>query len=141
MDDARKSFLVFMEERKKAGSAYVNGDAGPVLSLTTAADPSSFYGPGGGHIEGASKVRSSHEDGAKAFADGSWTELEVLHADASGDLAYWTGLQHAKVHFKGRDGEVPMKLRITELFRREGGAWKMIHRHADPMGDEQKKPG
>jgi len=57
--------------------------------------------------------------------------LEVLQMDASGDLAFWTGFQHATVHFGDRDQPVPMRIRVTEVFRRENGKWKLIHRHAD----------
>lgn len=37
----------------------------------------------------------------------------------------------AEVKMNGDDKLIPMKLRITELFRLREGAWKLIHRHAD----------
>ena len=48
-------------------------------------------------------------------------------------LAYWTGVQT----FEGTVGDKPtkMSIRITELFRREEGQWRLFHRHADPSGD------
>ena len=70
---------------------------------------------------------------AGAFAEGGETTLEILHSDSTGDLAYWTGLQHAKARLTGHDEPVEMHLRITELFRHEDGAWRLIHRHADPL--------
>ncbi|WP_409527241.1 nuclear transport factor 2 family protein [Rhizobium sp. P28RR-XV] len=33
----------------------------------------------------------------------------------------------------GQDGEIPMSLRVTEVFRREEGEWKLVHRHADML--------
>ena len=56
--------------------------------------------------------------------------LEHLAIAASGDLAYTAGLERSHVSVDGgprRD----MTLRVTHLYRRTGGAWKLLHRHAD----------
>jgi len=40
---------------------------------------------------------------------------------------------------RGRTDGVPFNLRVTEVFRREGDDWKLVHRHADPLIAEAKE--
>ena len=128
-------FDAFLAIRRQAAQAYVNGKAGPLDQMVATACPASFFPPRGGREEGAYRVADVYARDAGFFVEGGETTLEILHSDADGDLAYWTGLQHAKVRLVGHDEPVEMHLRITELFRHEDGAWKLIHRHADPLAE------
>lgn len=134
-----QSFEDFMEQRRRVAAAFVSGDSEPLREISTSADPATFFGPGGGVEQGAAHVLAGNETAARQFQRGGTTELEVLHSAADGDLAYWTGRQHATVRVEGHAEPMSMSLRVTEVFRRERGAWKLIHRHADPLAETKSK--
>lgn len=134
MGDTR-DFDQFLLKRTHAAEAYVNGDPGPLSAIAAASSDATFFGPGGGAVHGASAVLSRYQSDAPMFEQGSTTRLEILHAAASGDVAYWVGYQHAMAHLRGKSAPVPMKLRVTEVFRREDGEWKLVHRHADALAE------
>lgn len=140
MSDGNQSFERFMEQREAAAGAYVSGDAGPLGALSTRALNATFFGPGGGAVQGADEVSARYAKDAGHFAPGSESRFEILDMGASGEVGYWVGWQRAKVNVKGKDEPVPMSLRVTEVFRREGDAWKLVHRHADMLAEEQKGP-
>ncbi len=50
-----------------------------------------------------------------------------------GDLAYTVWIERGQVRVAGRDDYAPLVIRVTHIFRRENGAWKLIHRHGDPL--------
>ena len=47
------------------------------------------------------------------------------------DLALTVELEHYGHRVDGEDKE--MTLRATQVYRREGGEWKIVHRHGDVL--------
>ena len=80
-------------------------------------------------------MNAANAKGAQSIEAGSDSHFEIQQMSADANLAFWAGIQRSMVKVKGKDKAVPMDLRVTEVFRREDGAWKLIHRHADPLKD------
>jgi ketosteroid isomerase-like protein len=132
-------FAAFMKRREEAAAAYVCGDPSPLDAIVPGDGAATFFHPKGPFVVGAAEVRARYDHDAASFEAGGTTHFEALQSGASGDLAFWTGFQVAEVRMRGRDALVPMKLRVTEVFRRtETSGWKLVHRHADPAVQEKR---
>ena len=134
MNQDTRDFEQFMKQREQAAGAFVSGDIGPLSAIAAHTSRASFFGPRGGFEQGAEHVLEVYERDCAHFAAGE-SRFEILHMAAGDSVAYWTGLQHATTRFKGSDKTVPMRLRVTEIFRREGREWKLVHRHADMLAE------
>lgn len=119
--------------RTAAAIGYASGDATQVVAMSPARGAATFLGPGGGIVSGAPKVNRTNLAGAKHFAPGGRSRFQIIHAAAADGIGFWTGLQHAQVKIPGKPGKTAMTLRVTEVFRKEQRAWKLIHRHADML--------
>lgn len=125
------TFDEFMHARQAASNDYIRGDATALRDQLTLHDPASFLPPGGAVIDGVDAVTQAQVDGAASFGPRSTGRFDVVNSGVSGELAFWTGRQVATMDIKGHDQPVEMVLRTTEVFRREDGQWKLVHRHAD----------
>jgi len=121
--------------------AFVTGDIDPLDRISTHASPATLFGPKGDCVEGAAKVNAANASAAKHFSSGSKSAFEVLQVAAGDGVAYWAGIQRSIVQMQGKKEAIPMDLRVTEVFHREEGGWKLVHRHADPLKEEFREAG
>jgi ketosteroid isomerase-like protein len=127
------SFEDFLLERERASTAFVEGDPAPLLALSVITDPATIYPPNGTVVEGAVAVNAGNTAGSSAFTRGASNHFEILHSGTDGDLAYLTGIQRSTVVLKDTHDQIKMDLRLTELYRRIDGEWRLFHRHADTL--------
>lgn len=125
------TFDRFLKTREAAATAYTRGSGDEVAALSTVTEPATFFGPEGGVMRGAATIAGAYRASASKFGSRGMSELNVMQMAEGGDIAYWAGVQNATLEMNGK--LVPMSLRVTELFRREGGEWKLVHRHADAL--------
>jgi len=124
-------FLVDVLPRlKQVETALHNGDAGPRTALWSHDDPVTLFGA---RLMGTgwTQIGQAFEQLASRFSNGSF-DVEIIAAGASGDLAYIVGIERSMASVGGAAAEA-YELRVTEVFRREDGEWKVVHRHADPL--------
>lgn len=133
---ADSDFTTFLRERETASTAFVNGNAAALEALSTRQSPATVFSPKGDVVQGAEEVIAAGGRAAAAFGEAVSNAFEIVHRHSSGELGYWVGLQRSLVRVKGSDEAVPFNLRVTEIFRREEGGWKLIHRHADRLAGQ-----
>ena len=67
---------------------------------------------------------------ASTFSNFRSYDMEILAADARGDLAYTVAIERQVSSINNRPVELHT-LRVTQIYRREDGDWKVVHRHGD----------
>lgn len=67
---------------------------------------------------------------ASRFSNVSDFRFEVEMVEVSVDMAYTLGFERFNGSIAGRPVE-PVTVRVTHIYRREDGEWKIVHRHGD----------
>jgi len=106
----------------------VNGDTRPMTEAWSHGGHVTAMHPIGGRMVGWDEVRKSFEDVARIASDGRVT-LEEQAIQVAGDLAYEVGVERGQATFAGK--RIPIDIRVTNIYRRESGTWKVAHHHTD----------
>lgn len=120
------------ERTALAASAIVQGDMRTYLSLIHHAEDYTLMAPFGGPVthgfDGSEESVAAME---RFFAAGE-VQVELVQSYASGDLVVLVMVEHQHAAVGGLPDQ-DWSLRVTLVFRRDDGDWKLVHRHADPL--------
>jgi ketosteroid isomerase-like protein len=123
----------------KAEEEIHNGNVEPRLEMWTTRDPVTVFGAGVPLKSGSDEVTRAFRWVASRFSNCTAYRFELIAAGVSGDLAYTVGFEHSTRSVLGGPLE-SATLRVTHVYRRENGEWKIVHRHADIPPIDQSPP-
>ena len=120
--------------------SYVRGDPGPAMSFFSERDDVTLANPLGPPLRGPTAVMDGGRRSSDSFKEGGelrfadvLTTFEEVSRYAASDLGYVVQIERHEGRLADRDNPIVIALRVTLIFRREDGAWKIVHRHADPI--------
>ena len=70
---------------------------------------------------------------AANYRDGEATGFERIAEYATETIGYIIEIERYRSKVGGSENLTPLALRVTTIFRREDGAWRIVLRHADPI--------
>ena len=105
-----------------------NGDASSMPDIWSHSTTVTTLHPIGGREVGWDEVKGPWDQVAQLSAGGQ-VNLNDQLIQVSGDMAYEVGLEQGQFTMAGE--QVAIDQRVTNIYRRENGAWKIVHHHSD----------
>ncbi|MGE0151723.1 MAG: nuclear transport factor 2 family protein [Reyranellaceae bacterium] len=122
-----------LEKLHAAMAKVANGDVSAIKALYSHSDDAtSFYG-WGGYEKGWEAVSQRWDWAARQFQGGRVTH-ETISRFVKPQMFYVTQIEtFSNQRVAGVDGETGWSNRVTHVFARENGEWRLIHRHANRL--------
>jgi ketosteroid isomerase-like protein len=131
---ARSEFAAFLEQYHRGVAAFVRGD--PELQKTqwSRRDDVTLANPLGPPVRGWDQVEAALDRAAAQLRThpSAVRGVEPISQVVTADLAYTVEIERDRMQL-GSGEQASVALRVTTVFRREAGVWRIVHRHADTV--------
>lgn len=121
-----------IQRMRSATAEFMQGKPEAWKAMCSQRADATLFGGWGGHERGWEQLGPRYDWAAARYAGGEVT-FEEFARFATADLAHTVHLERSQARLVGVDESVPVALRVTHVYRREEGGWKLLHRHADPL--------
>ena len=122
-----------IEQSHAALAAILKGDPSVYKALYSDRDDVTLGNPFGPYAHGRRKVEETLDRAASNYRSGESTGIELVAKYVSNDLACIVEVERGRSKVGGAKELASVAVRVTSVFRFERGAWKLVHRHADPI--------
>jgi len=110
-------------------NSVLNGDLRPMMEVWSHGSDVSVMHPFGDRALGWEEVRPSWEQATQAFSDGQAALDDLVVVPIADDAAYTLGTEPGQAKLGGESVRIDWS--VTNIYRREGGGWKVVHHHTD----------
>lgn len=122
-------FEAALDRTAAALAAMGAGDPKPYRECWARFDGVTLFGAFGTIEHGHADVMATLDWVASRFSDGTLVpEYEIVQVDA--DTAYTVGFERGTLRVDGAD-PAELTIRVTHVYRRIDGDWRIVHRHGD----------
>ena len=123
----------FSHEYEQGMDEFMRGNCERVKPLFSRGDDVTLGNPFGPFAKGWDQVVEAMERAARNYRDGHAIGFDRIATYVSAELACLVEVERlsAKVGMQSEVSE--LALRVTTIVRLEQGAWRIVHRHADPI--------
>ena len=115
-----------------------NGRPATFKALWSHRDDVTLSGGFGGPIEKGWDAVSRRLDWVGTQFSNGTNRIERIVSNEAGDLGYVVQAEHLRFRVPGQSSESTRDYRVTMIFRREDGQWRLIHRQADSQNVKQQ---
>ncbi len=105
-----------------------NGDASSMADIWSHSESVTTMHPIGGRQVGWDAVKGSWEQVAQLAAGGQ-VEIKDQLIHSTQDMAFETGIEFGQLKLAGQQATIDQ--RVTNIYQREAGAWKVVLHHTD----------
>jgi ketosteroid isomerase-like protein len=122
-----------LERCQGALREFVKGNPEPMQAMFSHREDVTLANPFGPPVRGWEQGAATMERAASNIREGEIADFETLSKGVTPELAYVVWVERNMGKLGGREEAARFDLRVTTILRPEEGAWKIVHRHADPI--------
>jgi ketosteroid isomerase-like protein len=122
-----------IEASHRALDEIAKGDPSGFFELFSRREDATLANPFGPPARGRSQIEEAGRRAASHYRDGRAIEFESFARCVTSELAYILEIERFEAKVGASEEVTTVALRVTSVFRLEGGSWKLVHRHADPI--------
>jgi ketosteroid isomerase-like protein len=128
---SQQDFDEAVKQYNMAMSDFFKGNPEPINNLYSICDEISLAQLSGPFVLGRNQVTDTASRNAMKYREGAGTTFETLAKYVTPEFAYIVQVERTNAKIGGSNEVSSLALRVTSIFRREDGVWKLLHRHVD----------